>query len=187
MARVPYKPENEYPLFVRFFFWLQKRKYQIILEPTFLWGRSPKLLYGFQALAGAVARKSSPIEPVLRTLITVRVSQINSCPFCVDIHSSILMKLGVPMEKILALGDCESDPSFTERERSALAYAVAMTRYDMQVDDTLFGRVRAQFGEDEIVELTAIIGIQNLSSKFNSALGVPAQGFCLLPGSRKNE
>lgn len=184
MARVPYKPESEYPLFVRFFFWLQKRKLQTILEPTFLWGRSPKLCYGFQALSAAITRKSSPIEPVLRTLITVRVSQINSCPFCVDIHSATLMKLGVPMEKMLALSDCESDPSFTERERSALAYAVAMTRSDMKVDDALFSRVRAQFSEDETVELTALIGIQNLSSKFNSALGVPAQGFCLPPGSR---
>lgn len=187
MARVPYKPESEYPLFVKFFFWLQKRKFQAILEPSFLWGRSPKLLYGFQAITGAVTRKSSPIEPVLRTLITVRVSQINSCPFCVDIHSSTLVKLGVPMEKILALADCESDPSFTERERSALAYAMAMTRSDLKVDDALFSRVRAQFSEDETVELTALIGIQNLSSKFNSALGVPAQGFCLPAGSLKKE
>lgn len=181
MARVSYKPESEYPFFIRLFFKSQKKKFQAILEPTFLWGRSPKLYYGFQALSAAITRKSSPIEPVLRTLITVRVSQINSCPFCVDIHSSTLMKLGVPMEKILVVGNCESDPSFTERERSALAYAVAMTRSDMKVGDALFKRVRAQFSEDEIVELTALIGFQNLSSKFNSTLGVPAQGFCQLP------
>lgn len=187
MARVTYKHESEYPLLVRFFFKSQKKKFQTILEPTFLWGRSPKLFYGFQALGAAITRKSSPIEPVLRTLITVRVSQINSCPFCVDIHSATLKKLGVQMEKILALGDCESDPSFTERERAALAYAVAMTRSDMKVDDTLFSRVRAQFSEDETVELTALIGFQNLSSKFNSTLGVPAQGFCLSPNSRRKE
>lgn len=51
----------------------------------------------------------------------------------------------------------------------------------------LFGRLRAQFSDDETVELTALIGFQNLSSKFNSALGVPAQGFCLPPGSSKKE
>ena len=187
MARVPYKPEGEYPLFVRFFFRLQKRNFHAVLEPAFLWGRSPKLLYGFQALTAAINRKSSPLEPVLRTLLTVRISQINVCPFCVDIHSATLMKLGVPMEKVTALNDCESHPSFTERERAALAYATAMTRSDMKVDDALFSRVRAQFSEDETVELTALIGFQNLSSKFNSALGVPAQGFCLPPGSQKKE
>lgn len=179
MERYSTRPDNQYSLLARFFFWLQKRKLGVVLGPTRVWGRSPYLLLGFQVLTGAVTRKSSPINPVLRTLVTVRVSQVNVCPFCIDIHTSTLLKSGVPLSKVQALDNCEADPAFTERERAALAYAVAMTRYDMKVDDALFARVRAQFTEDAIIELTALIGIQNLSSKFNGALEIPAQGFCL--------
>lgn len=85
------------------------------------------------------------------------------------------------MEKILALPDYESNPQFSERERSAIAYAEAMTRHDVSVCDKLFQRLLQSFSQDEVIELTALIGFQNLSSKFNAALAVPPQGFCVLP------
>jgi alkylhydroperoxidase family enzyme len=70
---------------------------------------------------------------------------------------------------------------FRPAERAALDYADAMTRYDRGVDDAVFSRLKEFFIDDAIVELTALIAFQNLSSKFNSALAVPAQGFCVLP------
>ena len=64
-----------------------------------------------------------------------------------------------------------------------------ITYTDRQVDDDLTQRLYEYFNEDEIVELTGLIAFQNLSSKFNSALDLPAQGFCRLPESadRNNE
>ena len=64
----------------------------------------------------------------------------------------------------------------------ALEYAEAVTAAGVQVPDDLFARLQQRFDDDSIVELTALIAFQNLSRKFNSALGVPAQGFCELPG-----
>ena len=186
--RIPEKPDNEYPFFARFIMWTQKIKYGQTLLPARLWGRSPKLMYGLQALYRAIDRKSSPLEPPLRALISVEVSRINNCRFCVDIGEALLEKRGCSMEKIAALPDYETASAFSERERAALAYAEAMTRTDKGVDDALFSRLSAQFSADEIIELTALVGYQNLSSKFNAALGVPPQGFCLLQapkGSRK--
>ena len=179
--RIPAKPEQDYPLWVRLILWAQKKKYGSSLEPTRLWGRSPKLLFGLQMLYRAIDRETSPLEPALRSLVTVRVSKINHCSFCIDINSAALQKQGVPMTKILALADYESDPAYSERERSALAYAEAVTRTGKGVDDALFQRVRAQFGEAETIELTALVAYQNLSSKFNAALAVPPQGFCPMP------
>lgn len=69
---------------------------------------------------------------------------------------------------------------FRPAERAALDYADAMTRYDRGVDDAVFSRLKEFFIDDAIVELTALIAFQNLSSKFNSALAVPAQGFCVV-------
>lgn len=179
--RIKEKDPNAYPFFVRLIMWAQSKKYGEALLPARLWGRSPKLLYGLQALYRAIDRKSSPLEPSLRALINIKVSQINQCSFCVDIGSALLQKRGVSMEKIMALSDCEKASIFSERERAALIYAEAMTRSDRGVDDSLFQRLSKTFSEDEIVELTALIGYQNLSSKFNAALDIPSQGFCLPP------
>lgn len=75
-----------YPWYVKIFFWNQRRRYGQVLEPAKLWGRTPKVFSALALLYGALDRKSSPIEPLLRSLITVRVSQINWCQFCVDIN-----------------------------------------------------------------------------------------------------
>jgi alkylhydroperoxidase family enzyme len=84
--------------------------------------------------------------------------------------------LGVPTEKIEALPDYATSPLFDEAERVALAYADAMTLSDRDVDDDLFARLRAHYGDDAIVELTATIAWENASSTFNRALRVPSQG-----------
>ena len=56
-----------------------------------------------------------------------------------------------------------------------------MTRSDLKVEDEQVEHLRSYFDDDRIVELTGLIAFQNMSSKFNSALGVPAQGFCKMP------
>jgi alkylhydroperoxidase family enzyme len=63
----------------------------------------------------------------------------------------------------------------------ALEYADAITLSDLEVTDDVMARVKQQFDDDAIVELTALIAFQNMSSKFNAALDVPPQGFCRLP------
>jgi alkylhydroperoxidase family enzyme len=70
---------------------------------------------------------------------------------------------------------------FTEPERVALEYAERMTRTGERVDDVLSERLQRHYSEAQIVELTAAIAFENFRSKFNPALGVEAQGFCLVP------
>jgi alkylhydroperoxidase family enzyme len=79
-------------------------------------------------------------------------------------------------EKILALGEYATSPFYDEKERTALEYADAVTLSDRDVGDDLFERVREHFGDDALVELTAVIAWENSSSKFNRALRVPSQG-----------
>ena len=84
---------------------------------------------------------------------------------------------GLAEEKLLALdaADLAASPLFSEAERTALAYADAITGSDRDVDDALFARVEKYFDDDAIVELTATIAWENASSKFNRALRVPSQ------------
>lgn len=171
-------PNHRFPWYVRLFFWNQRRRYGQVLEPARLWGRTPKVFITLALLYGALDRRSSPIEPVLRSLITVRVSQINWCVFCVDINSALVLKRGGDLAKLEDLERFESSPRFTEREKAALAYAEAITYSDRRPTPEHFARLRRHFDDDAIIELTALIAFQNLSSKFNAALGVEAQGFC---------
>ena len=180
MRIAPRSPKN-YPFYLRPFFANQRRKYGAVLDSALLWARSPRLILGVALLDGAIDRRGSPIEPVLRALLTVRVSQINNCSFCIDLNSANLLKRGVPLSKVEALPNWRASNLFDMRERAALDYAEAMTRSDASVDDALIGRLKSQFDDDAVIELTALIAFQNLSSKFNAALGVPPQGFCPLP------
>jgi alkylhydroperoxidase family enzyme len=70
---------------------------------------------------------------------------------------------------------------FSEAEKAALDYAERMTITGRKVDDALFARLRRHFSEAQIVELTAVVALENFRSKFNPALGIAAQGFCPLP------
>lgn len=179
--RISAKPLHAYPWYLRPFFWKQKRTYGSVLESALLWARVPRLFLGVALLYGMIDRKSSPIDSALRSLVTVRVSQINWCPFCVDLNSATLLKRGVAMEKVQAVADWRTSELFDERERAALDYAEAVTDSNRQVDDELVRRLRDFFDEDSVIELTGLIAFQNMSSKFNSALAVQPQGFCRLP------
>ena len=91
------------------------------------------------------------------------------------------------MRKVEALSNWRESDIFEEKEKIALEYAEAMTYSDQQVSDQLMQRLRQHFDDDSIVELTGLVAFQNLSSKFNSALDVPSQGFCQRRNVDKNE
>lgn len=178
MPRVETLRNHWFPWYVHLFFWNQKRRYGAILEPARFWGRSPKLFITVALLYGAIDRRDSPLEPSLRALVTVRVSQINWCSFCVDINSATALKRDISEEKLSLLSSFEDSALYTAREKAALSYAESVTYSDRQPTDDDFRRLREHFDDDAIIELTALIAFQNLSSKFNAALGVEPQGFC---------
>lgn len=176
--RVAERPITRYPWYLWPFFWNQKRKYGQVLKPALVWARAPRLFLAVAALYGALDRRGSPIDPVLRSLVTVRVSQLNHCRFCLDLNSTVLARRAGSMRKVEALDAWRDSDVFDAKERAALEYAEAMTLPDRAVSDGLVEDLRRHFDDDALVELTGLIAFQNLSSKFNAALDVPAQGFC---------
>jgi AhpD family alkylhydroperoxidase len=181
-ARVP--PGHAFPWYVRLILALQRRKYGMELESARIWGRLPRAFLALTLLYRALERRGSPIDPALRALILVRISQINWCAFCVDLNGAAALERSVAPEKLAALPDYECSPLYAEREKAALAYAEALTDSARRVDDARFARLRSHFDEQAVLELTALAAFQNLSSKFNAALAIPAQGFCRRTGGR---
>jgi alkylhydroperoxidase family enzyme len=90
------------------------------------------------------------------------------------------MQAGLSEDKIQEVERFATSPRFDERERLALECAEAMTITGRDVTDELFARVRARYSEDEVVELTAAVALENFRSKFNRALRIGAQGFCVI-------
>lgn len=185
-SRIPTDRMHRFPWYARLFFANQRRRYGQELEPARLWARTPRVFAALSLLYGALDRRSSPIEPALRTMLTVRVSQINWCAFCVDINTATGLKRGISQAQFAALADFETCALFDARQKAALAYAEAMTRSGPGVDDALMARLKAHFDDDSVIELTALIAFQNMSSKFNAALAVAPQGFCQRPAAPEN-
>lgn len=171
---------HPYPWFIRALFAFLRPRGGVT-EPVRLWARTPRVFLSFLNIFKAVDRHASPIDAGLRSLVMVRVSQINVCPFCVDLNGSRALERGVPEEKLAALPEHESSPLFDARERAALAFADAVTITGRQVTPALRQRLHAAFSDDAIVELAGLVAFQNMSSKFNFALDVAPVGFCRLP------
>jgi uncharacterized peroxidase-related enzyme len=165
--------------------WLQRlllrrqiRRYGQALVPALVWARVPALHAALTGFYAALERRRSPLPPALRSLVQVRVSQINHCAFCVDLNAALAAERAGNADKALAVDRWRDDARFDARECAALEYAEAITVTGARVDAPLIARLREHFDEAGLIELTALIAFQNLSSKFNAALDIPAQALC---------
>jgi len=119
---------------------------------------------GVKALGGVYSYiMQSSLSPVLVDLVYLRVSQINNCAYCLDMHTRDLLKKGVKVEKLaLVQAWAEAGNLFDERERAALAWAESVTRVAQTgVPEQDYQVARAVFDERELVDLTIAIGLMN--------------------------
>ncbi|MDQ6190960.1 carboxymuconolactone decarboxylase family protein [Klebsiella pneumoniae] len=153
-----------------------------MLSPIRWWGRIPWLFYLVSLFVGYIERRRSPLDPVLRSLVSARIAQLCHCEFCIDITS---MTLAARAEPGQAAGGRRLAQQYAvqRKERLALAYAEAATQTPPAVDDALRSAMAAHFDARALTELTALIGLQNLSARFNAAMAIPAQGLCQIPTS----
>jgi len=98
-----------------------------------------------------------------------------------DINSSRGMSHGASLEKLQAVRAFRESPLFGAAERAALAFAEAVTATPTAVTDAVFEPLRSHFTVPQIVELAVTIATEHFRAKFNTALGIQAQGLCLLP------
>ena len=106
--------------------------------------------------------ESSSLDPGLRALVEIRVSQINGCVYCVDLHTQQARKLGEAQRRLDTLPVWYESPDFDERERAALAWAEALTHISAtHAPDADYDRLAEYFSEKEIVDLTVAISLIN--------------------------
>lgn len=136
-------------------------------------GKAIKAMYG---IGGYLAK--SQVEKRLLNLIYLRVSQINGCAFCLDMHSKDLRAEGETEQRLYLLNAWREAPFYSERERAALAYAEAVTVLkDREVTDEVFNAVNEQFTDEEIIDLTLAITTINSYNRFNIAFRTVAGSY----------
>lgn len=173
--------ESSLRWYLRPFFARQRKRFGELLKPALVWAQVPPLYAALSGFYAALERRGSPLAPALRSLVQIRISQINHCAFCVDLNEALARDRIGSLDKALAVEQWRDSTLFDALERLALEYAEAMTDSTRRVDAELVARLRQHLDEQGLIELTALVAFQNLSSKFNAALDIPAQGFCTLP------
>ncbi|MCZ2391276.1 MAG: carboxymuconolactone decarboxylase family protein [Acidobacteria bacterium] len=133
----------------------------------------------FKALLTAQSYlETATIEPGLMHLIDMRVSQINGCAYCLDMHSKDLRHEGESEQRLYLLTAWRETDLFTPRERAALAWAEAVTLLrDAEVPDDVYAAAREQFSETELADLTYVITMINTWNRFNVAFRTPAGSY----------
>jgi AhpD family alkylhydroperoxidase len=127
---------------------------------------------GYKAFGNVyVTLQKCGLTEELIDLVYLRVSQINGCAFCIDMHSRDLLKLGVSVEKLVLVPVWhDAGKVFSERERTALAWAQSVTRVaETGVPDDDYAAALAEFGEKGLADLTYAIGLMNAFNRFGVA------------------
>ena len=113
----------------------------------------------------------SGLEHSMIELVKTRVSQINGCAFCIDMHTKDARAMGETEQRLYALSAWRETPFFTDRERAALAWAETITLIsEAHASDEEYEAARKQFDEGELVKLTMAIITINGWNRLNIAL-----------------
>nr|WP_243317167.1 carboxymuconolactone decarboxylase family protein [Geothrix paludis] len=133
----------------------------------------------FKAMLGLEKHVSkSGLEPSLVELVKLRVSQINGCAFCLDMHTKELRASGETEQRLYLLSGWREADLYSERERAGLAWAEVLTRLpEGGVPDEAFERVRSHFSETQLVDLTLAIISINGWNRLNIGFRTPAGGY----------
>jgi AhpD family alkylhydroperoxidase len=113
------------------------------------------------------------IDNVLVEVVCTRVSQINGCAPCLDMHCTALRKAGYPQRNLDVIAAWREVDVFSERERAALAWAEAVTTLpDREVPDSVYNQARSVFSEEDLVALTMTVAVINSFNRMNIAFHV---------------
>jgi uncharacterized peroxidase-related enzyme len=128
----------------------------------------PEVLKAFPALYTAIVGPGS-VARRIKVLVYLTCSYANTCPFCIASNLPGARKSGITDDEIKAV-EAGNDELFAPAERAAIAYARELTKTAHA--DASAAELRAHFSDEQIVEITLVIGISNMNNRFNNGLGI---------------
>ena len=133
---------------------------------------------------GRRVHKWDQLDPNLKSFAHMAVAALVGCSWCLDFGYFHTHNEGLDEAKAREVPRWRESPVFTSLERDVMDYAEAMSETPPRVTDEQSARLLEQLGAPAMVELTAVVGFANLTTRSNTALGIEAQGFskaCELP------
>jgi AhpD family alkylhydroperoxidase len=122
--------------------------------------------------------RKAGLDHTLLDLVRMRASQINGCSYCLDMHSKDARAKGETEQRLYGLDAWRETPYYSERERAALEWTEAITLVsETHAPDDVYGRLREQFSEDELVHLTLAIVAINGWNRLNVAARTVPGGY----------
>ena len=180
-ARVPLDPPTG--LIGRALNFYAKRKYGQVLDNLLALAHNRRVLMTDARFELSVARWNR-LDPQLKALAVMSTATGIECSWCLDFGYYEAHSNGLDTTKIAAVAGWRTSSAFTDVERRVLEYAEAMTATPPEVTDDMTAALREDLGDDGLVELTMMVGVENMRSRFNAALGLASQGFaesCRVP------
>ena len=154
-----------------------------VAEPAEVMWHNRAVLASSMAL-GRKVQKWDQLDPNLKSFAHMAVAAMVGCSWCLDLNYFMAHNEGLDEAKASQVPRWRESAVFTSLERDVMEYAEAMTETPPRVTDELFARLLEQLGAPAMVELTAIIGFANMTTRSNTAMGIESQGFsraCALP------
>ncbi|MEU8585718.1 carboxymuconolactone decarboxylase family protein [Streptomyces sp. NPDC048664] len=182
MARVSLDPPRT--LLYRIGEWYSRRTYGTVLDPARALAHNRKVMLSDLRFELSLA-KWDALDPRLKTLAVMASAHAIGCSWCTDFGYWEAHNQGVPTEKLRAVPAWRQQREvFTALEQDVMEFAEAMCQTQPSVTDDLAARLVERLGEPAFVELTAMVAVENLRSRMNSAFGLTGQGFsdrCAVP------
>jgi 4-carboxymuconolactone decarboxylase len=168
MARIPLIDEND-PVLAALIGKLKGARGGRLINLYRVLLNSPSIAEAWQAF-NSVIRFKSALDEQARELAIMRVSQLNGADYQFQIHAGkYAPEAGITPQQIAAIDGSEHSSLFQPAHRALLAYADAMT-VAIEVPDEVFDRLRRHYNDQQIVELTVLIGAYNMHTRVGRAL-----------------
>lgn len=155
---------------------VSRRRYGQVPEPLTVWAHHRGVMLATIRHESAVARWRA-LDPTCKSLAVLRAAQVIGCPWCIDFGSFLSKDEGVTPEQLRDLHRWRDSDAYTGDQRLCLEYAEAASRSPVETTPELVQRLELALGRKALVELAAMVALENERSRFNGGLGLVSQGF----------
>jgi len=175
MSRIPAAPRSG--LLIKLVDAYARRRFGAVPEPVAVGAHHRRLMLAGGIHEMAVEKAATVLPAKLRELAVYQVAVRVGCSWCVDFGTMLQRHHGLDIERLQHIHDYARSPLYTELERLALDYALAMTSTPLSVTDEQVAELDSRLGHAGLLELTYVIALENMRARNNHALGITDQGF----------
>lgn len=175
MSRIPAAPRSG--LLIKLVDAYARRRLGAVPEPVAVGAHHRRLMLAGGIHEMAVEKAATVLPAKLRELAVYQVAVRVGCSWCVDFGTMLQRHHGLDIERLQHIHDYARSPLYTELERLALDYALAMTSTPLSVTDEQVAELDSRLGHAGLLELTYVIALENMRARNNYALGITDQGF----------